>query len=39
VISTVIVDALESMDLAYPKVAEAQLKELKAAKKLLEGSK
>ena len=39
VISTVIVDALESLDLEYPKVAEAKLKELKAAKKLLEASK
>jgi PPK2 family polyphosphate:nucleotide phosphotransferase len=39
VVSTVIVDALESLDLAYPKVEEAKLKELKAAKKLLEASK
>jgi polyphosphate kinase 2 (PPK2 family) len=39
VISTVIVDALESLDLEYPKVDEAKLKELKAAKKVLEGSK
>ena len=39
VISTVIVDALESLDLEYPKVDEARLKELKAAKKVLEGSK
>jgi len=39
VISTVIVDALESMDLAYPKVDEKKHKELQAAKKLLEGSK
>jgi PPK2 family polyphosphate:nucleotide phosphotransferase len=39
VISTVIVDALESLDLAYPKVDEAKLKELKAAKKLLEANK
>ena len=39
VISTVIVDALESLDLAYPKVDEAKLKELRAAKKLLEASK
>ena len=39
VISTVIVDALESLDLAYPKVDEAKLKELRAARKLLEGSK
>ena len=36
VISTVIVDALESLDLSYPKVDEAKLKELKAAKKILE---
>lgn len=39
VISTVIVDALESLDLAYPKVDDAKLKELRAAKKVLEGSK
>ena len=39
VISTVIVDALESMDLAYPKVDEKKRKELQEAKKLLEGSK
>lgn len=39
VVSTVIVDALESLDLAYPKVDEAKLKELKAARKLLEASK
>ena len=39
VISTVIVDALESLDLAYPKVDEAKLKELRAAKKLLVASK
>jgi PPK2 family polyphosphate:nucleotide phosphotransferase len=37
VISTVIVDALESLDLAYPKVDEKKRKELQAAKKLLEG--
>jgi PPK2 family polyphosphate:nucleotide phosphotransferase len=36
VISTVIVDTLESLDLSYPKVDEAKLKELKAAKKVLE---
>jgi len=36
VISTVIVDTLESLDLSYPKVDEAKLKELKAAKKILE---
>ena len=39
VVSTVIVDALESLDLAYPEVAEAKRKELQAAKKLLEHSK
>jgi len=33
VISTVIVDALESLDLAYPKVDAAKRKELDAAKK------
>ena len=38
VISTVIVDALESLDLAYPRVDEGKLKELKAARKLLEAS-
>jgi PPK2 family polyphosphate:nucleotide phosphotransferase len=36
VISTVIVDTLESLDLSYPKVDEAKRKELKAAKKILE---
>jgi PPK2 family polyphosphate:nucleotide phosphotransferase len=36
VISTVIVDALESLDLAYPKVDAAKRKELDAAKKGLE---
>jgi PPK2 family polyphosphate:nucleotide phosphotransferase len=35
VISTVIVDTLESLDLAYPKVEAAKRKELEAAKKLL----
>jgi PPK2 family polyphosphate:nucleotide phosphotransferase len=39
VISTVIVDALESLDLAYPKVDEKKRKELQEAKKLLEASK
>jgi PPK2 family polyphosphate:nucleotide phosphotransferase len=36
VISTVIVDTLESLDLKYPKVDPAKRKELEAAKKLLE---
>jgi PPK2 family polyphosphate:nucleotide phosphotransferase len=36
VISAVIVDTLESLDLCYPKVDEAKLKELKAAEKILE---
>ncbi|HEV3512745.1 MAG TPA: polyphosphate kinase 2 family protein [Candidatus Sulfotelmatobacter sp.] len=36
VISTVIVDALESLQLEYPKVDAAQRKELEAAKKILE---
>ena len=36
VISTVIVDTLESLGLSYPKVDEAKLGELKAAKKILE---
>ncbi len=35
VISSVVVDTLESLDLAYPKVAEGKRKELGAAKKLL----
>lgn len=35
VISTVIVDALESLELAYPKVREAERKELAVAKKML----
>ena len=35
VVSTVVVDALESLNLAYPKVDDAKRKELDAAKKLL----
>jgi hypothetical protein len=35
VVSAVIVDALESLDLAYPKVNAAKRRELAAAKKLL----
>ena len=35
VVSAVIVDTLESLDLAYPKVDEAKRKELEAAKRLL----
>jgi PPK2 family polyphosphate:nucleotide phosphotransferase len=35
VVSTVIIDTLESLDLAYPKVDEAKRKELEAAKKIL----
>jgi PPK2 family polyphosphate:nucleotide phosphotransferase len=35
VVSTVLVDTLESLDLCYPKVDEAKRKELAAAKKLL----
>jgi PPK2 family polyphosphate:nucleotide phosphotransferase len=35
VVSTVLVDTLEALDLAYPKVDEAKRKELEAAKKLL----
>jgi PPK2 family polyphosphate:nucleotide phosphotransferase len=34
-VSAVIVETLESLDLAYPKVDEAKLKELEAAKKVL----
>jgi PPK2 family polyphosphate:nucleotide phosphotransferase len=37
VISAVLVDALESLDLAYPKVDQAKRKELEAAKKVLLG--
>ena len=35
VVSTVVVDTLESLNLSYPKVDEAKRKELEAAKKLL----
>jgi PPK2 family polyphosphate:nucleotide phosphotransferase len=35
VVSTVVVDTLESLDLAYPKVDDAKRKELEAAKKAL----
>jgi len=35
VVSTVLVDTLESLDLAYPKVDEAKRKELEGAKKIL----
>jgi PPK2 family polyphosphate:nucleotide phosphotransferase len=35
VVSTVLVDTLESLDLAYPKVDEANRKELAAARKIL----
>ena len=35
VVSTVLVDTLESLDLAYPKVDEAKRKELAAARKIL----
>jgi len=35
VVSAVVVDALESLDLAYPKVEEEKRKELEAAKKVL----
>ena len=35
VVSTVVVDTLESLDLAYPKVDDAKRKELEAAKKIL----
>jgi PPK2 family polyphosphate:nucleotide phosphotransferase len=35
VVSTVVIDTLESLDLAYPKVDEAKRKELEAAKKVL----
>ncbi|MGA7752128.1 MAG: polyphosphate kinase 2 family protein [Candidatus Sulfotelmatobacter sp.] len=39
VISTVLVDTLESLDLAYPKVDDAKKKELEAAKKILVSKK
>jgi polyphosphate kinase 2 (PPK2 family) len=39
VISTVIVETLESLKLEYPKVDEAKRKELEAAKKELLGKK
>ncbi|HTW30920.1 MAG TPA: polyphosphate kinase 2 family protein [Candidatus Sulfotelmatobacter sp.] len=39
VVSTVIVDALESLKLAYPKVGAQKYKELEAAKKVLTGKK
>jgi polyphosphate kinase 2 (PPK2 family) len=35
VVSAVVVDTLESLNLAYPKVDEAKRKELEAAKKIL----
>jgi PPK2 family polyphosphate:nucleotide phosphotransferase len=35
VVSTVVVETLESLDLAYPKVDDAKRKELEAAKKIL----
>lgn len=37
VVSAVVVDTLESLDLAYPTVSEAKRKELEAAKKVLLG--
>jgi len=37
VVSAVVIDALESLELAYPKVDEAKKKELEAAKKALAG--
>jgi PPK2 family polyphosphate:nucleotide phosphotransferase len=39
VVSSVVVDTLESLDLAYPKVDEAKRKELEAAKKILVAKK
>ena len=35
VVSAVVVETLESLDLAYPKMDEANRKELEAAKKIL----
>jgi hypothetical protein len=34
-VSTALIETLESLDLAYPKVEDAKLKELEAAKKIL----
>jgi len=39
VISTVLVDTLESLKLSYPKVEDAKRKELAAARKILESKK
>jgi PPK2 family polyphosphate:nucleotide phosphotransferase len=39
VVSTVVVETLESMKLMYPKVDGGKMKELQAAKKVLEGKK
>jgi hypothetical protein len=39
VVSTVLVDTLESLDLAYPKVDEEKKKALEAAKKILVSKK
>ena len=39
VVSTVVVDTLEALDLAYPKVDDAKRKELEAAKKILVSKK
>ncbi len=39
VISTVLVDTLESLDLSYPKMEDAQKKELEAAKRILVSKK
>jgi hypothetical protein len=38
-VSAVLVDTLELLDLAYPKVDEAKKKELEAAKKILVAKK
>ena len=35
IVESVVIDALDSLDLAYPKVDEGKLKELAAAKKKL----
>jgi polyphosphate kinase 2 (PPK2 family) len=39
VVSTVLVDTLESLDLSYPKISAAERKELEAAKKILVSKK
>jgi polyphosphate kinase 2 (PPK2 family) len=35
IVAAAVIDALDSLDLAYPKVSESKLKELEAAKQAL----